>query len=160
MSPRFAFAALLLLPSSLLALDWSTHGPKGGAVAQVAFSPAAPRVGDTCPQRRNGRSAPILRRSPSLPTRAAPGSSTPFNSNAFVTVFAVSSNGGETWQSVTPPLLDGVESVVFDPAQPSTVYAGGLGGLARSTDNGVTWSLLATYDTRLLAIAPSNRSRL
>ncbi len=83
-----------------------------------------------------------------------------FNSNAFVTVFAVSSNGGETWQSVKPPLSDGVVSVVFDQAQPSTVYAGGLGGLARSTDNGMTWSPLSTSDAQLLAIAPSNRSRL
>ncbi len=83
-----------------------------------------------------------------------------FNSNAFVTVFAVSSDGGETWQSVKPPLLDGVESVVFDPAQPSTVYAGGLGGLARSTDSGMTWSPLSEGDMRILAIAPSNRLRI
>jgi hypothetical protein len=44
MTPRFAFAALLLLPASLFALDWSTHGPTGGAVAQIAISPAAPLV--------------------------------------------------------------------------------------------------------------------
>jgi photosystem II stability/assembly factor-like uncharacterized protein len=52
-----------------------------------------------------------------------------------------------------------VESVVVDPKHPSTVYAGGPAGVARSTDNGMTWSMLAAVDTRLLAIAPSNPSR-
>jgi photosystem II stability/assembly factor-like uncharacterized protein len=83
-----------------------------------------------------------------------------FSNNSFAAPFAVSSNGGVTWQSVTPPLGYGVESVVVDPAQPSTVYAGGSGGVAKSTDSGMTWSPLATGDTRLLAIAPSKPSRL
>jgi photosystem II stability/assembly factor-like uncharacterized protein len=72
--------------------------------------------------------------------------------------FAVSTDGGGTWRKVTPP-MPGVESVVVDPKQPSTVYAGGPAGIARSTDNGVTWSMLAAVDTRLLVIAPSNPSR-
>ncbi len=80
--------------------------------------------------------------------------------NYFASGYAVSSNGGETWQSLKAPLADGVASIVVDPVQPSTVYAGGSGGLARSTDSGMTWSLLTTDDTQLLAIAPSNRSRL
>ncbi|HXH41777.1 MAG TPA: hypothetical protein VNN08_24345 [Thermoanaerobaculia bacterium] len=73
--------------------------------------------------------------------------------------FGLSSDGGATWQTVTPP-MPGVTSVVFDPAKPSAVYAGGPAGVARSTDNGVTWSMLFAGDTRLLAIAPSNSSRL
>jgi photosystem II stability/assembly factor-like uncharacterized protein len=75
------------------------------------------------------------------------------------TFFGVSSDGGETWRRVTPP-LPGVESVVVDPKQPSTVYAGGPAGVARSTDGGMTWSTVFTGDTRLLAIAPSNPLRL
>jgi len=72
--------------------------------------------------------------------------------------FAVSTDGGGTWQRVTPP-MPGVESVVVDPKQPSTVYAGGPAGIARSTDNAMTWSMLAAVDTQLLVIAPSNPSR-
>src|SRR6185295_15678090 len=44
MRSRFPVAALLLLPTSLFALDWSAHGPNGGAVAQIAISPAAPQL--------------------------------------------------------------------------------------------------------------------
>lgn len=83
-----------------------------------------------------------------------------FTSNAFVAVFAVSSNGGETWRSVTPPFGGSVVPVVVNPAQPSTVYAGGPGGLAKSTDSGLTWSPLSKGDMRLLAVAPSKPSRL
>lgn len=35
---------LLVFATPLFALDWSTHGPVGGNVAQIAVSPAAPRV--------------------------------------------------------------------------------------------------------------------
>jgi photosystem II stability/assembly factor-like uncharacterized protein len=83
-----------------------------------------------------------------------------FSNYSFAQPFAVSSNGGETWQSLTSPLPSGVTSVVVDPAQPSTVYAGGSGGVVRSSDSGMTWSPVATGDTRLLTIAPSNPSRL
>jgi photosystem II stability/assembly factor-like uncharacterized protein len=80
--------------------------------------------------------------------------------NIFSPKFAVSSNGGETWQSVASPLPHGVAAVVVDPTHPSTVYAGGTEGIARSTDNGMTWSMVQPVDTRLLAIAPTNPSRL
>jgi photosystem II stability/assembly factor-like uncharacterized protein len=60
---------------------------------------------------------------------------------------------------VTPPLPHGVSSVLVDPAQPSTVYALGAEGIARSTDSGMTWTIVEPTDTRLLAIAPSNPSR-
>ncbi len=73
--------------------------------------------------------------------------------------FGVSSDGGVTWRKVTPP-MPGVLSVVVDPKQPSTVYAGGPAGVARSTDGGMTWSMLFAGDTALLAIAPSNPLRL
>jgi photosystem II stability/assembly factor-like uncharacterized protein len=79
--------------------------------------------------------------------------------NFFTPTFAVSSDGGQTWQKVTPPLPHGVVSVVVDPAQPSFVYALGAEGIARSTDSGMTWSIFQPSDTRLLAIAPSNPLR-
>jgi hypothetical protein len=81
-----------------------------------------------------------------------------FNS-FFTPTFAVSSDGGQTWQKVTPPLPHGVASVVVDPARPSNVYALGAEGIARSTDSGMTWSVVEPTDTRLLAIAPSNPLR-
>jgi photosystem II stability/assembly factor-like uncharacterized protein len=79
--------------------------------------------------------------------------------NLFSPTFAVSSDGGQSWQKVTPPLPHGVVSVVVDPAQPSTVFALGAEGIARSTDSGMTWSIPEPVDSRLLAIAPSNPSR-
>ena len=79
--------------------------------------------------------------------------------NFFTPTFAVSSDGGQSWQKVTPPLPHGVVSVIVDPAQSSTVYALGAEGIARSTDSGMTWTIVEPTDTRLLAIAPSNPLR-
>jgi len=79
--------------------------------------------------------------------------------NFFTPTFAVSSDGGQTWQKVTAPLPHGVVAVVVDPARPSTVYALGAEGIARSTDSGITWSMILPDNTPLLAIAPSNPLR-
>jgi photosystem II stability/assembly factor-like uncharacterized protein len=59
-------------------------------------------------------------------------------------IFA-STNGGITWtKQTTPAGIKCIKRIVFDPSDPSVVYAGSNGtGVLRSTDGGATWSLLA-----------------
>ena len=76
-------------------------------------------------------------------------------------------DGGVTWD-----LSDGgtttfrfIDSLAFDPANPSTLYAGGMGdGVYKTSDGGATWSPVSTPipnpEVRALAVFPGNPSTL
>ncbi len=74
--------------------------------------------------------------------------------------FAASDDGGQTWQSSSPPIQSLRAVAVDDSTQPSTIYAGGDRGISKSADNGMTWSMVSTEQAQLLAVAPSMPSRL
>jgi photosystem II stability/assembly factor-like uncharacterized protein len=64
-------------------------------------------------------------------------------------------DGGETWVvagRVPLELLD-TNAIAVDPADPGTVYAGGWGGTAVSTDFGVTWTMLVAAPTSVNSLA-------
>jgi hypothetical protein len=55
-----------------------------------------------------------------------------------------SSNGGEQWQLVGSPFVaDSPEQLVIDPVTPATLYAASQRGIAKSTDGGNNWEVLA-----------------
>ena len=79
--------------------------------------------------------------------------------------FYDSTDGGNSWKGQDlpgGPGPDAVTSLVLDPMQPGTLYAGTSGGclnqydcrgrLLRSDDSGATWSTLASYETGVNAI--------
>lgn len=71
-----------------------------------------------------------------------------------------------TWQPLGPTRIGGrVSDVAFDPAMPSTVYAGAAsGGVFKSTDDGQSWTPVFDEQAVLsigdLAVAPSDPSVL
>lgn len=72
-----------------------------------------------------------------------------------------SHDAGETWEVGGNPDVDTIE-IVIDPQTPSTLYAAGLRGMAKSTNGGNTWKKLPTgtdsvYD---VAISPSSPGTL
>ena len=55
-------------------------------------------------------------------------------------------DGGNNWTTLNIPANDArVGTIVFDPATPSTMYAGSNGGVFRSTDSGSTWTTLNNF---------------
>ncbi len=60
-------------------------------------------------------------------------------------------DGGQTWETAAAPPVS-LSLLVFDPQTPSTIYTGG-GGLAKSTDNGATWTQLSGDAARLSTYA-------
>ena len=117
------------------ALSWRSIGPDGGDARSLAADP------------RN-------------PDRILLGTS---SSQLFV-----SNDGGHTWSRLAR-VGDGdhyvVDHIVFDPAQPQTVYAAAWsvetdgGGVFRSDDGGRTWRTLTGMQgksVRSLALAPGN----
>ncbi len=55
-------------------------------------------------------------------------------------------DGGNNWTTLNIPANDArVGTIVFDPATPSTIYAGSNAGVFRSTDSGSTWTTLNNF---------------
>lgn len=71
-------------------------------------------------------------------------------------------NGGATWTQVltkNESELFGVQSMAFQPGNPSTVFACATDGLHRSFDDGATWTRIYTANNvRDIAIHPTNVS--
>ena len=57
-----------------------------------------------------------------------------------------SQNQGGSWQVLPGPGQGHIRSVRFDPRDSSVMYLGGDGGLFRSTDEGVTWTQLTSWN--------------
>jgi photosystem II stability/assembly factor-like uncharacterized protein len=51
-----------------------------------------------------------------------------------------STDGGTVWSDITTTIGGIVYDVEIDPSSPNKVYAAGLSGIYRSTDNGATWN--------------------
>lgn len=73
-----------------------------------------------------------------------------------------STDGGNNWSQITIPLgFTSVNSIVFDPATPSTIYVGSSNGVLKTTDGGSTWitqnnfNVAGTPNVRVLAIDPT-----
>jgi len=75
------------------------------------------------------------------------------------TGFAVSQDGGQTWQDVSagPLLGQGIVDLAVDPQDSSTVYAAAEDGLYRSADAGLNWQRLRGLpdgQARMVAVSP------
>lgn len=124
-------ASFVLAAPSLFALEWSTHGPNGGAMAQVAISPAAPRVvyaaggagvfrsDDACDTWRNV-SGPF--HDVTLLVVDPKNADVLFAATAF-NVYK-STNGGASWRDLTSLFSTVIRpsALVIDPTSSSTVY--------------------------------------
>ncbi len=71
-------------------------------------------------------------------------------------------NAGATWSSLTLPVTSAlVNSIVFDPVTPSTIYLGSANGVFKSTTSGSSWTqqnnfgLSGSPNVRALAIDPT-----
>lgn len=82
-------------------------------------------------------------------------------------------DGGASWEVLNPAMattgasLSSVKALAVDPKVSTTVYAGGEGGLFKSTTRGESWSLIAppspvfaTFTTQALAIDPQTPANL
>ncbi|MGZ8710455.1 MAG: WD40/YVTN/BNR-like repeat-containing protein, partial [Thermoanaerobaculia bacterium] len=77
-------------------------------------------------------------------------------------VIAVSSDRGLTWERRDKGLEDfSVRAIAIDPSDSSYVLAGGLTGVYRSLDGGVTWKKFSEHENvESLAIDPRTRDRV
>jgi hypothetical protein len=67
-----------------------------------------------------------------------------------------STNGGEQWSEIRSAIKDDNKiSIVLDPMNPSTVYAGFYGGILKSADGGDSWEPIndGLSDTNVLSLA-------
>jgi len=77
-----------------------------------------------------------------------------------------STNGGATWQDITPATAlnravhPDMHAIAFDPSNPDIVWVGTDGGIFRSSNGGQTWQQrngnLSTLQVVNLAVHPSN----
>jgi photosystem II stability/assembly factor-like uncharacterized protein len=77
-------------------------------------------------------------------------------------VIAMSEDGGQTWSRRDSGLEDvSIRAIAIDPNDADFVLAGGLTGVWRSTDGGVTWSKLSPHENvESLAIDPRTRNTI
>ncbi len=178
-SSPFALAVVLSLSpaAARAASPWVPIGPSGGIVNVVASAPSAPEIvyaasptggvfsspdsGDTWQAVDSGLSdlrIECLAVSPADPRVVYAGT----QSGAFKTT-----DGGASWMALTGGFPAGiVNSIAIDPSNAETLYAAGAGGLlARSTDEGASWSAIgdtavAAAQPRALAIDPSHTATL
>ncbi|HUO32883.1 MAG TPA: hypothetical protein VMU80_26955 [Bryobacteraceae bacterium] len=69
-----------------------------------------------------------------------------------------STDGGVNWSFVPNlPNMSRIAGIAFSPdySQDQTIFAGGGGGLARSQDQGATWSLLSQLSVVSVAVSPN-----
>ncbi len=77
-------------------------------------------------------------------------------------VIAVSPDGGKTWERRDAGLQDfSVRAIAIDPNDANFVVVGGLTGVYRSVDSGMTWTKISEQNSvESLAIDPRNHDRI
>ena len=60
-------------------------------------------------------------------------------------VFSTISFSQDFWEPTNGPYGGNIFTVVFDPNVPNVIYAGGKGGVFKSTDNGASWNKLGDF---------------
>lgn len=136
-------------------VTWSSIGPTGGAVNDLAIHPTTPSTmyagteggvfkstdsGATWSPATSGITDPTVQHvaiDPTTPDTLYAGT----NGGVFKSI-----NGGATWGESEEGLPNRiVRKIAIDPNAPSTLYAGTWGGgLFKSTDSGANWSQIAT----------------
>jgi len=72
-----------------------------------------------------------------------------------------SSDGGNSWSDVSSGLYgSSINSVAIAPLSPNIVYAGGAGGVFKSTNDGLSWTVLNTGFQNVCSIIVHPKSRL
>jgi uncharacterized repeat protein (TIGR01451 family) len=76
-----------------------------------------------------------------------------------------STDGGNTWNTASTGLTDGVSDIILDPALPSTLFVGSSStGVFTSTDSAGTWTTatnaLSNFNVDTLAIGPTTPATL
>ena len=169
----WVFACAVVFPAALptaFAVEptntWHLRGPTGGYAYQVAIDPVSQRplaggaaglfrydaVGGSWSYANTGAPTPYVVSIATTPT------ATFMNSGGYV---SRSTDGGVTWTNVSDPAMGGaITAIATSPNAPSRVYAtANPGGLFRSDNLGVTWTLsplTAGATLSLVRVSPTN----
>jgi photosystem II stability/assembly factor-like uncharacterized protein len=82
-----------------------------------------------------------------------------YEGNRWIYKIYRSTNGGNTWQDVSPSISDALLDIAVDHTNPNKVYLGTAWGIYRSSDGGQTWQKNSGFAyASALAIDPSNPS--
>lgn len=160
-----------MFAASAAVSDWMTNGPEGGDVAAIAVDPSSPETvyagfynGNGVFKTTDGGSTWVpfdvgLNESTVFALQIDPHAPTVLYAGTDRGVFK-STSAGASWASVG--LSEQVRSLVVDPQESATVYAGTIfgGGIYKSTNAGSSWNPsnngLSDLDVFALAISPSN----
>jgi photosystem II stability/assembly factor-like uncharacterized protein len=71
-----------------------------------------------------------------------------------------STDSGASWRELTtapPATVTGAYSLVINPTNTASVYAGGNGGLVQTANGGASWTILSSTIVNSLAVVPSGQ---
>lgn len=129
---------------------WTTQGPDGGRVFDLAFSPSAPSVvyaatdGGIFKSTNGGAAWTLCPGLEHFMSKVAVDPTTPTTvyGGASSDGFYKSTDGGATWSFAGSGFSDlRIRGVAVDPHAPATVYVGTqYGGAYKSSDRGDTWT--------------------
>ncbi len=72
--------------------------------------------------------------------------------------FHKTTDGGDTWQTVSGGISGNTYAVVVDYSEPNIVYTGGTNGLFKSTNSGNTWANVGLSGVNAILIDPDDHS--
>ena len=156
---------------------WSSHGPWGGYVTNLAIAPSNPDIlyawteNEVFKSTDGGASWKHVARARYSARYVAIDTFNPETlyvlPNVGGATVSKTTDGGSSWKDIGPP---GVSVLAMDPANPTTVYTlDGKLRLSKSTDGGANWSRsdkgLPEYSEGLyvyavVAVSPSNSQSL
>lgn len=170
----FALAVASASPPVFAGVNrWTSLGPDGGWIGDIAVAPDDPQVLFSIGRRMLFKStdsgvtwfAPSMELADPLQSVVAASSSVLYVGTRYGV--RASTDGGVHWSatSVVATMLGaslGVESLAVDPHDPSTLFAVTLSGgvVARSTDSGTTWTRLGVSGEGVLVIDPRDSRSL
>ena len=162
-----AFGGMTLTASSVSAgvNTWTTNGPEGGSVRELAIDPVHPATlyaaaasGGLFKSTDGGGSWRAINSSNVLDLAIDPSTPSTLYAGTDGGVLK-STDGGESWTGIAAGLMSFVRTLAIDPSAPATLYAGTGGGVFKSEDSGESWAATNTGLTSLsvsaLAIDPS-----